>query len=812
LKVEFKKQFFTIFLILGFCFYSVAQIITITNQETAQPIALVNLFSYNSSNIYASTNVKGQVDISAFKSSTNIEVSASNFKTITTSYAELEIANFRLKLIYSNVELSDIVVSATRWSQPSKNIPSKITIISARTVALLNPQTAADLLGASGEVFIQKSQQGGGSPMIRGFATNRLVYSVDGVRMNTAIFRAGNIQNVISLDPFAIENTEVFFGPGSIIYGSDAIGGVMGFKTLTPQFSLTHQPLVNGKAVARYSSANNEKTGHFDVNIGWKKWAILTSFTYADFGDLTMGTKGPNEYLRRFYVQRSDSIDRVVQNDNPLVQKPTAYSQINIMQKISFKPHKNWELNYGFHYSETSEYARYDRLIEQLPSGLPRSSIWNYGPQKWMMNQLTVTHKTNSVMYNQVAIRLAHQAFEESRIDRNFSGGQRFRLRNNLEQVQAYSLNIDFVKNVNAHGVYYGIEYIENKVTSVGTAYDIRNGNTIQVPDRYPNSFWESYAVYCNYQFVASKKFLVQAGARYNRFTIESDFKRHLQFFPFDFTRSEINNSALTASFGAVYTPAKTVKISANISSGFRAPNVDDIGKIFDVAIGEVVVPNTNLSAEHAYNCDVNIAKLFWDFVQVDVSGFYTFLDNAMVRRSFQVNGQDSILFDGNRSKVYAIQNASFASVYGTNIGLEIRLKHGLSVSCRYNYQLGIEEMENGMVSSLRHAAPAFGVMRLMYHKNNLMMQFYTMFSSEVSNENLNAEEKLKTFIYAKDYNGMPYSPAWYTINYKVLYQFTPQFSISSGVENITNQRYRPYSSGLVAPGANFIVSIRTSF
>ncbi len=110
--------------------------------------------------------------------------------------------------------------------------------------------------------------------MFRGFATNRLLYSVDGVRMNNAIFRGGNIQQVISLDPFAIENTEIFFGPGSLVYGSDAIGGVMSFQTIVPKFSLTNEPLITGQAVARLSSANKEKTGHFDINVGWKKMGL----------------------------------------------------------------------------------------------------------------------------------------------------------------------------------------------------------------------------------------------------------------------------------------------------------------------------------------------------------------------------------------------------------------------------------------------------------------------------------------------------------------------------------------------------------
>ncbi len=190
----------------------------------------------------------------------------------------------------SSLSLEQYTVVASKWNQSTRDIPAKITSISVQEVALQNPQTTADLLATSGEVFIQKSQQGGGSPMIRGFATNRLLITVDGVRMNTAIFRSGNLQNVISLDPFAIERTEVLFGPGSVIYGSDAIGGVMGFNTLTPKLSLGDKSDVSGSAVSRYSSANDERTGHVDVNVGWKKFAMVSSFSYFNFDDLRMGT------------------------------------------------------------------------------------------------------------------------------------------------------------------------------------------------------------------------------------------------------------------------------------------------------------------------------------------------------------------------------------------------------------------------------------------------------------------------------------------------------------------------------------------
>ncbi len=785
-----------------------SQTVTIKDSSTGKPLNLVSLSSIEPI-VSATTNLQGVADISGFKGAEIIEIRLLGYQALVLSYAAIEQSGFTIKLAQAQLSLDEIVISATRWEQNKRDIPNKITSITPQQVKLQNPQTAADLLGTSGEVFIQKSQQGGGSPMIRGFSTNRLLYTVDGVRMNTAIYRSGNIQNVISLDPFAIENTEVFFGPGSIIYGSDAIGGVMSFTTLNPKFSETDEPLVTGNATVRYSSANNEKTGHFDVSAGWKKWAFTSSVSSWDYGDLLMGSHGPDDYLKPFYVQRVDSVDRVFVNENPQLQNPTAYAQINFLQKIGFKPNENWDFQYAYHFSETSPYSRYDRLIETSSDGLPASAVWNYGPQKWMMNYLSVTHRAKSKLYDQFNFRFALQDFEESRIDRRFNN---IRLRTQIEEVAAVSLNTDFAKKIENHQFFYGLEYVHNDVVSTGVAENIKTGHPINVPDRYPASTWQSFGAYVNYQYRFSGKTLMQAGLRYSLFAIDADFSDLLEFYPFDYNIAKVNNDALTGSIGVVYKPTEEWTVSADASTGFRAPNVDDIGKMFDFQSGEVIVPNPDLGAEYAYNGEINIARIFSDKVKIDLTGFYTLLDNAMVRREYTVNGQDSIFYNGGMSRVYAMQNAAKANVYGFNAGLEVKLPEGFGISGRFNYQHGEEEMDNGTVSPSRHAAPWFGVARLTYKTDRLNMQIYTLFSDEVKYDELNPEEQEKTVIYAKDDNGNPYSPAWYTLNFKAMYQLTDNLNISAGLENITDRRYRPYSSGLTAPGRNFIVSLIANF
>lgn len=783
-----------------------AQVITITDQETQTPLELVTLLSH-APEAFAITNAQGQVNISGFEGAETIEIRMLGYETQVKSYDELSSAGFRLSLTSTDINMDEVVIAATRWNQPTSEIPSKVINISPATVALQNPQTAADLLGVSGKVFIQKSQQGGGSPMIRGFATNRLLYTVDGVRMNTAIFRGGNLQNVISLDPFVMEKAEVLFGPGSIIYGSDAIGGVMSFQTLTPQFSHSDQLLTTGKAALRYATANNEKTGHFDINVGWKKWALVSSISSNDYGDLRMGSHGPDEYLRPFYVERQDGQDVVVTNDDPRVQRPSGYTQINMMQKVRFQPSEQWDLQYGFHYSETSDYSRYDRHI-RYRNGQPRYGEWSYGPQKWMMNNLSAGHRANAGIYNQLTLRLAQQFFEESRISRDINKSSR-EIR--LEKVNALSANLDLIKDLGPKNtLFYGLEVVSDDVTSTGIDEDIESGVSQPGPARYPQATWASYAAYLNVQSRITPNFTLQAGLRYNQFKVNGTFDT--TFYPFPFTTFDLNNGALNGSLGFVLRPAGDWVISANAATAFRSPNVDDIGKVFDSEPGSVVVPNPDLEAEYAYNADFGIAKIFGSKVKLDLSAYYTILNNALVRRDFTLNGQDSIVYDGELSQVQAIQNAAVAHVYGLQAGIEVKLPGGFGFSSDYNIQKGEEELDDGTKSPSRHTAPAFGISRLTYENKSLSLQLNAVYSAERSFEDMPEEEKGKDYIYATDENGNPYSPSWYTLNFKAQYKLSEQWTVSAGLENLTDQRYRPYSSGIVAAGRNFILAVRARF
>lgn len=801
------KLFFALIFFLVSTSFLLAQNIKVLSAQTKEPIFGVAIYNVDKSKSVI-TNFRGEADLDEFLNDEFIYFKhlSHQLKTITKN----ELGNLNKVYLKANTQdLNEIVISASKFEQNKRDIPQKIISINSKNIEFTNPQTSADLLENTGQVYVQKSQLGGGSPMIRGFSTNRLLITVDGVRMNNAIFRGGNLQNVISIDPFSIQNTEVTLGSGSVIYGSDAIGGVMSFYTHKPMLSYTDSLLFKSNTIVRYASASNEKTGHFDFNLGYKKWAFLTNASFSDYGDLRMGSHGPNEYLRPEFVITTNNGDEIVKNSNPLVQKVTGYNQLNLMQKIHYKPNENLGFDLGLFYTATSDFSRYDRLIRYRGNTL-RSAEWNYGPQKWFMSNLQVTKlSSNANLYDKIKATVAYQNFQESRFDRDFQSTTR-NIRE--EAVDAYSFNLDFEKSLSPKTeFFYGIEYIFNKVKSTGDEQNTETNTIIPAVSRYPNgSTWQSMAAYTSIKYKPNIKFIFQSGLRFNHVISKADFTENNVFLNLPFNASKNNAGAFNGTAGMSWIPNKAIQWKFNLSSAFRAPNIDDIGKVFDSEPGAVVVPNETLRPEYAYGGELGLKLNFDEKFILDINTYYTYLDNALVRRYYNLNGETSIIYDGELSTVQAIQNASKAWIYGLEVGAKVNISKNMMLTSQYNI-IGGSEVEGDVEVPVRHAAPNFGNSHLIWNFRDFKLDFFANYNGELSFYQLAPSEIEKDYIYALDANGNPYSPSWFTINLRTQYQINDSTTITASIENISDQRYRTYSSGISAAGRNFILSLKYS-
>jgi hemoglobin/transferrin/lactoferrin receptor protein len=732
------------------------------------------------------------------------------------------------------LQLNEVVVSANRFSEKLKNVVQKITIISAPAIARANTQNTGDLLMATGQVFVQKSQQGGSSPVLRGFEASRVLLVIDGVRMNNAIYRSGHLQNVITIDQNMLERAEVLFGPASTLYGSDALGGVINFITKQPKLSDgTEKGQASGSAFTRYSSANDEHTGHFDLNLGFHKLALLTSVTYSDFGNMKMGSKDNKDYPdfgRRFeYIDRIGYTDTIVKNNDPNRQRFSGYKQWDIMQKLLYRPSEKVSHLLNFQYSNTNNVPRYDRL-QDIRGGKLRYAEWYYGPQLRQFAGYTFNAEHLTGFFNQVRATLSYQDITESRQTREYRRYDRFDSRR--ENVKVFGAVIDARKVFGNNELSIGTDLQWNDVRSVADRTNLLTGAKSKLDTRYPDgkNTMNYYGLFAQHTLkMKDSRWVLNDGLRLQFTDLHSTIEDN-SFFNLPVTETSQKNTSLSGNLGLIFNADQATKISIGLSSGFRSPNIDDLAKVFEssTAAQQVVVPNPDLKPEFTYNIDLGISRLIAEKVRIDINGFYTWFRNAIIKAPYSLNGQDSILYNGVQSQVLASQNANKAYVTGLTATVSADLGAHFSflttitlTKGRFNtddsktsavYQKqpdGSYDLVQANVSSkpLDHIPPVFGRTSLQYRQARWNLEAFAQYNGWKRLDKYNADGEDNAQYATSD--GMP---GWITYNLRGQLSLHQQVQLQVALENITDRNYRYFASGFSAPGRNLVIALRAQF
>ncbi|WP_425391246.1 TonB-dependent receptor [Ekhidna sp.] len=789
-------------LVLFFISFNIfSQNALVVDDATGKPVVDVFIYHENKDDV-AYTNEKGIADISSFPKGL-VFFQHPSFHQQSIAYLGNDL---RVSLKEKIMSFNEVVISANKWEQSEESVSQQIMTVNKKTIQFQNPQTSADLLAGSGQVFVQKSQLGGGSPKIRGFAANSVLLVVDGVRMNNAIFRSGNLQNVINIDPNALESSEVIFGPGSVIYGSDALGGVMDFHTIEPKWSTDNIADVSVNGLMRYSTAANERTGHIDASVSQKKFTFFHSSSFTAFDDLRAGGNRSGgykgEFEREFYVERVNGTDRLVRNDDINVQKFSGYDLFNTVTKAKYRLSPVTDISYGFYYSTTSDIPRYDNLTETLGPNTDSlaAAEWYYGPQKWQMHNLKLNYYESNLLFDQARVTLAYQQFEESRNDRDFGNDG---LRTRSEIVDMYSASLDFDKEFNRSNLYYGIDFYHNDITSDAFQKNIETGEVTDAASRYPDggSDYTSFAVYGSYVNELTSQVTINSGIRFNTVSLQGSTNDQ-QAITSNLSDIDIKNAALNGSLGLAINLNESHKISYNVSTGFRAPNVDDVGKVFDIG-NSIVVPNPDLKPEYSLSYELAYQRKTGRSM-FKVVAFHSRLFDAIVDGPFELNGSSTANFNGETLEVFAKVNTGDAELYGGSIGFTAEIADSWAISKNISYTGG-RDITNDQ--PLRHTTPIFGKAALTFQEKKFRSEFYIEYNSDRDRDDIpSAEIDRKPYLYTDEG-----SPGWYTINLKSSYQVNENLNINAGIENILDKHYRPYSSGISAPGRNIILALRAT-
>lgn len=716
-------------------------------------------------------------------------------------------------LVQKNLE--EVIVYTSKFAEKKKNIAQPIDVITAKTIARYNAQNMGDLLINTGQLYVQKSQQGGSSPVIRGFEASRVLLVVDGIRLNNAIYRSGHLQNVITIDQFMLDRVEVLYGPGSTLYGSDALGGVVHMRTRDPQLSQLGKTLFTSQVVTRFSTANKERTLHSSQQIGGKKWGWLQSVTVSDFGDMRMGDRYPKKYpdfgRRTQYIETINGVDQLVTNNDDRIQKFSGYKQWDMLGKLLFKPRPDQTHLLNLQHSNSTNVPRYDRLQDRKTfpgiGNTLRWAEWYYGPQtRWLAAYEWSVKNLKAI--DELRFNLNYQHVKESRNQREYLAYTQFDSRREAVNIAGFTLDIR--EKWRRHELTLGADGQLNTINSVADRTNLITGAVTPISTRYPdgNNRMILAGLYGQHLYKSGNgKWILNDGLRLQYVGLHSTLANNA-FFNFPFTSIDQRQRALTGNLGIVHFPSTPIRLAANLASAFRAPNIDDAARIFESSSNarRLIVPNPTVKPEYTYTADINF-QYKSKKIKMELGGFYTLFRNAIALAPFRLNGQDSVLFDGVMALVIANQNTRKAFVRGFNYRVDLALAKGLNWETTVTSTYGRFINPDKSLKPLDHIPPVFGRSGLLYQKEELTWEFFVLF---------NGTKRIKDFNPDGEDNGQYATPdgmpSWYTLNIRTEYRIGKSLTLQAGIENLLDRNYRYFASGFSAPGRNIFMTIRHNF
>ena len=816
-------RYFSLILFLFVWQSTLAQNCIILDKDTEEAIQNVQVTNEDKSKISISDK-NGKVDLGIF---TQMEV-----LTFThVSYVEFELIkkqiyknNIVIFLQFNSELLNEVFLSASKAQEKTTRIAEQIAVVSNKDIQNSTSQTTADILAEIPGIKVQKTQFGGGSPVIRGMEANRILLVVDGVRMNNAIYRKGHLQNSITVSPNLLERIEVIFGPSSVVYGSDALGGVIHYYTRTPRVS--EKTNINTEFLSRVSSVNEEFTVQVGIEAQLKKVATYTSVSFSRFGDLKMGESrlhGFHEWGKQYkYSDNSNTFYNPgpVDNPNPDKQRNVGFSQIDFLQKVLIPFDKKNNLIFNLQYSTSSDIGRYDKSTERTDDGLKYAN-WHYGPQKRFLFSTQFNLDLDKKGMNEGVVTMAYQNIQESRVQRKFDSFDRS---SRFEEVNVYSINGDFTTNftiLKDKNFGYGFEIAYNDVrsTSKGEVLDVKDNeitgisNTYQVQTRYPDggSSYLSSAIYADYRQDIKKRSTLNTGIRLTNTNLNASWI-DTTYISLPDQEIDLRNTAVTITVGYVFKPNQNWQINGVLSSGFRSPNIDDIGKIREKN-GQLTVPNVNLKPEFAYNFEVGFLKYFKNKnYYLGLTSYYTLLNDYIARVPFVLNNRSSMYYDEEEYDLVSNVNNKTAYIFGTTLAFKGKLSNTFNTGASVTYTKGVAYDTGEALSSI---PPLFGRVELNYIKNRVETGFYIDFNGRKKLEDYNITEGIDNIeqtpflLSENEYYG---SPSWQTLNFYFRYKATKNIDLLAAFDNVLDQHYKEFASAISAPGRNLSITIIGSF
>ena len=643
--------------------------------------------------------------------------------------------------------LKEVIVSSQRIPEKNLKTAASISVLSSKNLKNYQVRTTPEALMNSAGVFIQKSTHGAGSPFVRGLTGNQTLILIDGIRLNNSTFRYGPNQYLNTIDPFSLDRIEVLRGSGSVAYGSDALGGTVQLFTLNPAFS--DKPTIHANALSRFASSDMEKTIHAEVRIGSKNLAIKAGLSSRDFGDIVGG----------------DTTGR---------QSPSGYKELAYDFKAKLKLNNNWETIISHQFIEQKNIPLYYRVH------LENFALNEFNLQKRTLSYLKLNGKSEIKLLKSIGFTASFQKTNEQRNSRK-NGSEIERIETDKVQTLGLTLNVISIIS-NNWTASSGLEFYQDVVNSDRIDQNIQTNSSTKSRGLYPdNSRFQSYAIYSLHQ-IQQGNWQFNFGGRLNGFKINIADDNVGDII--------VEPNALVGNLSLAYGLSENASVYSSYSTGFRSPNIDDLGTLGIVDF-RYELPTYDLKPEKSYNFEVGY-KLRKDKFATSLAFFNTDLKDLITRvkvENQQINGIN----------VYRKENTEKAFIRGFEAEMEFLVSNPIKIYSNLSYTFGENITKNEPV---RRIPPMNGKFGLEYRKNNFFIRPEIWFASQQTRLAQGDKDDIRI--------GKEGTKEWITSNIFVGFE-QKNYAINASIQNINNADYRTHGSGINGIGRSLWITLSGS-
>lgn len=663
------------------------------------------------------------------------------------------------------VVLPGVQVTAGRGAQSLTATSRAITTIEGEALDAATPQVLGDLLRGQPGVFLQSSGPGQGIAIVRGLKGSELLHLVDGMRLNMAFMRNAPSQYLALLDPYNVARVELLRGAGGTLHGSDALGGVL--QVLTPEHRFDGAAWqLHGRLRTAYGSADVARIGRAELAAGRENLSLTGGLTRLQFGSRDIANGGRQPF--------------------------TDYDMQAANAKLLWSPRAGHELMLGNQFSRVPKLPRYFEIVGG-PGGAGSGLPVFFEPNARHFLHARYRGEVTSPLADTVEVHLARQIIDDDR-NRLVNANTR---ENETNRSTLTGLTAQAVASRGARRWTYGLDLYDDRVDSARWRTRLADGAVSVHDPTFPDGArTRDLGVYLNGDWQATPRWLLQSGLRYSH--IDTALPATAVS-----AAADIVNDDLTAHLGSAFAVTPTLRWTANLARGFRAPNIFDLGTLGprpNTAPQAINLPNTALDKETLISADTGLSWVR-DGLRIELSLFHAWHDDRIEPREPTGNtvaeGQFGCTEPQGCVEVRS-ENLAEAHFWGIESGLRASLGEAISLSATLNFTRG-EERRGAVSGPANRIPPLQGRLGLAYAtRSNLRIEPWLDFAA--AQRRLDDDDRSDLRI---DPEG---TPGWVSANLRLAWAPTPAWRLQLDALNLLDRAYREHGSGIDAAGFGIVL------